>query len=391
MATRRLAIVGAGTMGTGIAINAAQNGLYVVLIDTNSQAAERAKHRAAERFSRLVHQRKMKERERAAALSRFELSTSIADVTRTDLVIEAVYEDFAVKAGVFEEVSRYAQPEALIATGTSGLKVSRLAAHVTNPGRFLGLHFFSPAETNPVVELVRAEHTTAETADLALAFLQATRRVALPCRDSPGFALNRFFCAYSNEAARLVSERLGSVGEVDRAAEDAFGAAVGPFRVMNLIKPRIHLHAMRNLAELGAFYTPAPKMVEVGEADGTFEVDQPLAPVDEVGLRTMVDRIRGATFLAVLQEFDENVADPRTIDAGAKLALKFSRLPCELMDSLGRDAVRALVEPFVRRFGVAMPASVALVGRLATDRTPPTRPTGSAMMTFRYPSLAGRI
>jgi 3-hydroxybutyryl-CoA dehydrogenase len=391
MATRRLAIVGAGTIGTGIAINAAQNGLHVVLIDTNALVAERAKHRAAEVFSRLVHQRKMKERERAAALSRFELSASIADVTRADLIIEAVYEDVAVKAGVFEEISRHAQPEALIATCTSGLKVSRLATHVANPERFLGLHFFTPAETNPVVELVQAERTAADTADLALAFLQATRRVALPCKDSPGFAINRFFCAYSNEAARLLGERHGSVGEIDRAAEDAFGAAAGPFRVMNLIKPHIHLQALRNLAELGAFYAPAPKMVEVGEAGGTFDINQPLAPVDEVQLQAMIDRIRGATFLAVLQELDEGVADPRTIDTGAKLALKFSRLPCELMDSLGRSAVAALIEPFVQQFGVAMPASAALVGRLATDRTPPTRSTAAATITFRYPSLAGRM
>lgn len=391
MATRRLAIVGAGTIGTGIAINAAQNGLHVVLIDTNTAVTERAKLRAAEVFSRLVQQRKMKPRDRPSALLRFELSTSICDVTRADLIIEAVYEDFAVKSGVLEEISRHAQPEALIATTTSGLKVSRLAASVANPGRFLGLHFFSPAEINPVVELVRAERTAADTVDLALAFLQATRRVALPCQDSPGFALNRFFCAYSNEAARLVSERLGSVGEVDRAAEDAFGAAAGPFRVMNLIKPRVHLQAIRSLAALGPLYAPAAKMIEVGEAGGAFEIDQPLAPVDEEGLQAMIGRIRGATFLAVLQELDETVADPRTIDAGAKLALKFSRLPCELMDSLGRDAVEALIAPFLRRYDAALPASVALVGRLATDRTPPTRPSGSAMANFRYPSLAGRV
>ncbi|BAR98070.1 enoyl-CoA hydratase [Blastochloris viridis] len=361
--------MGAGSIGTGIAINAAHHGVHVVLIDTSAAIAERAKRRAAEVFSRFVSNNGMKERERAAALSRIEPSTSIADVTRADVVIESVYESFAVKAAVFDEISRFAQPDALIATNTSGLRVSRLAAHVANPGRFLGLHFFSPAEINPVVELVSAERTTGETADLARALLQATRRVVLPCKDSPGFALNRFFCAYSNEAARLLGERVGTVGEIERAAEDAFDAAAGPFRVLNLIKPGINLDAIRNLAELGAFYAPAPKMVEIGETGGTFEVDRPLAPMDEVQYDTVIRRVRGATFLAVLQELDEEVADARVLDTGAKLAFKFSRPPCALMDSLGRRAVEALVAPFVARYGVAMPVSIALVGRLATDRT----------------------
>ena len=310
MINRRLAIVGAGTMGTGIAINAAQNGMHVVVIDSTAAAAERAKRRAAEVYSRFVEKGRMSERERAAALSRFALGAGIGDVTRADLIIEAVFEDFAVKAPVFEEISRHAQPGALIATNTSALRVGRLAAHVANPGRFLGLHYFSPAEINPVVELVSAETTASETADLAQAFLQATRRVALRCKDSPGFALNRFFCPYTNEAARLLGEQAGTIGEIERAAEEAFGAAAGPFRVMNLIKPRINLGAIRNLAELGPFYAPAPKMVEVGESDGSFEIDQPLVPVDESRHVAMVGRIRGAAFLSILQELDEDVAEP---------------------------------------------------------------------------------
>ncbi|BBF93304.1 3-hydroxyacyl-CoA dehydrogenase [Blastochloris tepida] len=364
MINRRLAIVGAGTMGTGIAINAAQNGMHVVVIDTSAAAVERAKRRAAEVYSRFVEKGRMSERERAAALSRLELGTAIGDVTRADLIIEAVFEDFAIKAPVFEEISRHAQPAALIATNTSALRVGRLAAHVANPGRFLGLHYFSPAEINPVVELVSAETTAPETADLAQAFLQATRRVALRCKDAPGFALNRFFCPYTNEAARLLGEGAGTIGEIERAAEEAFGAAAGPFRVMNLIKPRINLGAIRNLAELGPFYAPAPKMVEVGEADASFEIDQPLGPVDEARHADMVGRIRGAAFLSILQELDEDVAAPSAIDTGAKLAFKFSHPPCALMDTLGRATVEALIAPLVERYGLDMPASIAVVGRL---------------------------
>lgn len=365
MSVHRIAIVGAGTMGSGIAINAAQHGLHVTLIDAVEGAADRAKLRAASVLARFVERGRIEEGQRAAALARISAADGLAGAAGADLVIEAVFEDFDVKAKLFEALSGVVAPQALIATNTSALRVSRLAAHVLGPGRFLGLHYFSPAEINPVCELVRGEATSQASVDRAGAFLKATHRVALPCRDQPGFAVNRFFCPYTNEAARLLGENAGTTAQIDRAAEIAFGAAAGPFKVMNIIKPRINLHAIRNLAELGPFYAPAPAMVAIGETDGFFEVADEPAP-DPAGEPAMVARIRAAVFLPVLQLLDEGVADAKSVDTGARLALKFAEPPCALMDRLERDEVARLVAPLAARFGLAMPASLARVGALAT-------------------------
>src|SRR5690606_31103349 len=155
---------------------------------------------------------------------------------------------------------------ALIATNTSCLQVGDLAQHVAAPERFLGLHYFSPAQVNPLVEVVRGAATSEATVQAALAFTRATGKMPLLRKDSYGFAVNRFFCPYAAEAARLVDEELATTAQIDRLAESTLGVAAGPFRVQNLIKPRINLHAIRNLAPLGPFYAPADFLVRVGEA-----------------------------------------------------------------------------------------------------------------------------
>ena len=155
-----------------------------------------------------------------------------------------------------------------MATNTSCLRVGDLARHVGDPARFLGLHYFSPAAVNPIVEVVQGEGTGDSTIETALAFCEASGKTPLRCRDSWGFAVNRFFCPYTNAAARLPwTMGWARTAEIDQVARSVLGAAAGPFAVMNLIKPRINLHAIRNLAPLGTFYAPARAMIEAGEAD----------------------------------------------------------------------------------------------------------------------------
>ena len=169
----------------------------------------------------------------------------------------------ALKAKLLDELSLLVEPTTLVATNTSCLRVSDLAQHMALPGRFLGLHYFSPAAVNPIVEVVSGELTSPQTVETALAFTRATGKQPLRCRDAFGFAINRFFCPYTNEAVRALDEGLGSAAEIDAVAREAMGAAAGPFQVMNLIKPRINLHAIRNLAPLGPFYAPARSMAAI--------------------------------------------------------------------------------------------------------------------------------
>jgi 3-hydroxyacyl-CoA dehydrogenase len=299
-----------------------------------------------------------------AAVGRLAAVGGLGELADADLVIEAVFEDFDLKARLFEDLGRVVRPDALVATNTSCLRVSDLARHVAHPARFLGLHYFSPAAVNPVVEVVKGEATADEAVEAALAFCRASGKRPLRCKDSYGFAINRFFCPYTNEAARALDAGLGTTGEIDAVARGVVGAAAGPFAVMNLIKPRINLHAIRNLAPLGPYYAPARAMVEAGEADRPFEVDPAAeAPAGERG-RAIADHLLRGCFLPVLQALDEEVAAPADFDRGAAMALKFGEGPCALMDRLGEAEVGRVIAPALEARGLPVPQALGRVGGL---------------------------
>jgi 3-hydroxybutyryl-CoA dehydrogenase len=363
MTLRTLAIVGAGTMGSGIAINAAQHGLTVILIDTFPGAVAKATARAGDVYARWVEKGRMREADAQAALARLVAGADLKDAAPADLVIEAVFEDFGIKADLFSRLVPHLKQDAVIATNTSCLRVADLAAHVAHPGRFLGLHYFSPAEINPVCELVRGPQTSEAAYDAAAAFLDATKRATIRCNDSYGFALNRFFCPYTNEAGRLLDEGF-STAEIDRVVRESFGAAAGPFFVMNIIKPVINTHAIRNLSALGPFYAPCRAFEEIADTKGLWEIDEAKDPKDATRDAVVAARIWGATMLAVLQALDEGVTDPTQIDKGASMAFKWGKAPCATMDALGRDAVERLVAAVAAPYGVAMPKAVEKVGGL---------------------------
>ncbi|MCG8546685.1 MAG: 3-hydroxyacyl-CoA dehydrogenase family protein [Alphaproteobacteria bacterium] len=363
MDIKTVGLVGAGTMGSGIAINIAQHGFSVRLVDTSDAGVAAAIAKAEKFYARQVERERMTADEAAEARARLSGGTDLAELTPCDLVIEAVFERIDVKAAVYEQLCPLLGESAILATNTSCLRVGALAEAVARPERFLGLHYFNPPAVNPIVEVVRGEKTESSVVDAALAFCKDTGKLSVVCRDSNGFALNRFFCPYLNESVRLYDEGVGTPFEIDRVAGDAFGAAAGPFVVMNLVGTRVALDAQRNLESLGSFYQPAESVVRVGEAGGQWDIGDP-SPPDAARDKVIAERLMGATFLCVLQELDEDVAAAHEIDLGAQHALKFGKPPCGLMDELGASAVERLVVPLCETYGAAMPESVARVGGL---------------------------
>jgi 3-hydroxybutyryl-CoA dehydrogenase len=354
-------------MGSGIAIATAQAGIAVTLVDASAPQLDKALLTAKGFYDRAVEKNRMTAAVAEAALQRLTGADDLGAFADCDLVIEAVFEDFDLKAKVFAQLSQVAREDAIVATNTSCLRVSDLARHIAHPERFLGLHYFSPAQINPLVEVVRGEATSAETFEAAAQFVRATGKRPLACRDSWGFAVNRFFCPYTNEASRLLDEGLATTAQVDRVAKTALGVPAGPFLVQNIIKPRINLHAIRNLAPLGAFYLPAEFLIAHGEADRPFEIAEDATGKAENDA-VVADRLRGATFLPILQELDEGVAAAADIDMGAEQALRFTP-PCRLMDQLGRAEVERLVAPLCARYGLAQPKTLDRVGRLRGQKT----------------------
>jgi 3-hydroxybutyryl-CoA dehydrogenase len=363
MSITRIGIVGAGTMGSGIAMATAQAGVEVVMIDARPGAAAAAVEQAKTFFARAAEKNRMSQADAEAAGRRISVVSSLEGLSAAELVIEAVFEDMALKTDVLSKIASVVRADTLIGSNTSCLRISELAKAVTYPERFLGLHYFSPAQVNPIVEVVRGDFTSDATIQTALDFTRATGKQPLACKDQWGFCINRFFCPYTNEAARLVDEGLGTPGEIDLVAKDAVGAAAGPFMVMNIVKPRIALHAIRNLGPLGPFYAPARSIAVTGDAETSWTID-PAGQIDPAKADMIQDRLRGGTFLPVLQELDEGVAGPGEIDHGAREALKFAKPPCALMDELGRSEVERLVAPLCSKYGYKLPASLDRVGRL---------------------------
>lgn len=363
MTFSKVGIIGAGTMGSGIATSLGQQGVSVVLLDTTETAVANGMSAAKKFYDRAAEKGKMSEQDAAAAYAKLTGTTDIAAISDCDLIVEAIFEEFNVKAELFKRLNPYLNDSMVIATNTSALRVSELAETVDNPGRFLGLHYFNPAAINPIVEVVKGDATDDAVFQRCVQFCRDTAKKPIPCKDAYGFAINRFFVPYANEAVRLWDEGVGTPAQIDRVAQECMGVAAGPFVVMNLVKPRIMFHAQRNLGPHGAFYALSKSLEAKGDADYSFEVgDDASGSADSDAV--IADRLRAATFFPVLQELDEGVATPADIDMGAGLALRFGKAPCELMDSLGQAETKRIVSLVTDTYGHAMPDSLSKVGSL---------------------------
>lgn len=354
---KQLAVIGAGLMGGGIALDAARHGLDVVVYDARPDGVDKLRERAAGVYGRWVKNGRMEQAAADAALARLAAAPDLAAVGGADVVIEAVFEDLAVKRALFAQLEGVLAPGAILATNTSALKVGDLATGFSFAPRVLGLHYFSPAEVSPLVEVVRSQATAEATVETALAFLKATRRTPLPCKDRPGFAINRFFCPYYNEATRIVEDGVAGIADVDQVAQERLGAAAGPFTVMNLIRPAVSAHAMTNLSSLGPFYATSGLLASQAAAGTDWPLDGRVAGAD---LDLVERRLLGALSLPALELAAEGVAAPEAVDQGATLALKFKEGPFALMRRYGAATVEAAVSALCARDGHALPAFAPL-------------------------------
>lgn len=227
-----VAVIGAGTMGSGIAIAALDAGLSVLLLEQDDAALQRGQQRVLDHHSRRVAQGKLKASVAAAHEARLHTTTDWAHLSRADLVIEAVFEDLAVKQAVFQQIDAHARPGALLATNTSYLDVDAIATVTSRPQDVLGLHFFSPANVMKLLEVVRGRHTSDEVFATGMALGKRLKKMAVPCGNAFGFVGNRIYDAYRRQCEFMLED--GAWPEdVDSALQD-FGFAMGPFAVADL-------------------------------------------------------------------------------------------------------------------------------------------------------------
>ncbi len=261
-------VVGLGTMGSGIAQLVAHSGCSVVAVERNKRCLKTALTGLFNRLDAARERGKLTAEEAVGVRDRIRGTTNISDVwDKCTLVIEAVTEDKAVKQEVWRLIDRGAPKEAIFATNTSTISITELASATSRPERFIGTHFLYPAPVTPLVELVRGYHTADRTASAVTEFLNRCGKEVMVAADFPGFAINRVFMPFINEAFFVLQDGVMSAGELDRCLKLSLKHPTGPFTAADAFGLDVVLACMETLhRDLGDKYRPAPLLIKLVKA-----------------------------------------------------------------------------------------------------------------------------
>jgi enoyl-CoA hydratase/3-hydroxyacyl-CoA dehydrogenase len=366
---RTVAVVGAGTMGAAIAQHFLMKGLAVRLADTHAAGLERGRALIAASLDEALARRLLDAAGREATLARLLPTLELADLADVDLVVEAVFEDLAVKRTLFARLEGIVRADCVLATNTSSFRVSDVAAGLARPGRVIGTHYFYHAAKNKLVELIPGEATDPALVAELDDFYAGLGKTPIRTLDAPGFAVNRFFVPWLNEAVRLYEQGLGSIPGIDRIARESFGVGMGPFALMNATGVPIAQHAAEGLAaRLGPFYAPAARLVAQVEAGQDWELDDATVPAggseDAVAIRR---RLLGAALGCAAALVGEGVCSATDTDLGARAGLRWPRGPFELANAIGKAELAAMVGELFAAYGLDLPAPLADPAPFALD------------------------
>lgn len=373
---KKIGIVGAGLMGGGIAFAAAKAGLDIVLLDQSIEAAERGRAYSEALLDKALSRGRTTTAKLAAHLERISATVDYSALADCDLVIEAVFEAKALKAEVLRAIEANVAPTALIASNTSTIPITELAANLADPGRLIGLHFFSPVEKMPLVEIISGEATTTETLAGAFDFCGAIRRTPIDVNDGRGFYTTRVVASYMMEGVALLAEGVDPV-LIENAGRMA-GMPMGPLRLMDMtaLDLAVKIDA-QNRADLGDTYRPAsggdiPKRLvdlgRLGEKSGAGFYDHKgrearlwpgLAEFSrseaQPTVRDVIDRLLVRQAVEVLRCMDEGVVKtPQDADVGSILGWGFAPHTggvASYVDMVGASRLLALAERFAGEAG----------------------------------------
>jgi 3-hydroxybutyryl-CoA dehydrogenase len=263
-------VVGAGQMGSGIVQVAAAAGLAVVMQDVSEAALDRGMSTIGKSLDRLVKKGTVSQADAEATLKRIRRSVDVAALSEADVIIEAATENVELKFKIFEGLSKVAAPRALMASNTSSISITAIAAHTDRPDRVMGMHFMNPVPVMQLVELIRGLATSDQTATTIEALAHRMGKTTVMARDMPGFIVNRVLMPYINEAAYALYEGIGSAADIDTAMKLGTNVPMGPLTLADFIGLDTCLAIMEVLHEgMGgdSKYRPCPllrKYVEAG-------------------------------------------------------------------------------------------------------------------------------
>ncbi len=250
-----IGIVGAGTMGAGIAHIAALNKCTVSLYDINEEVIRRSVERINFEMKRSVDKNKISDDDMKQALTRIKKRTNINDLDTCDIIIEAVLEDIRVKKDLFKKLDQIAHHTAILATNTSSLSVTSIAAATKKPERVVGMHFFNPVHLMKLVEIVKGAKTSSETITQTIAIAEKLGKKTIVTKDTPGFVVNRVARPFYSEALKILSENVTTVEEIDRIVKKSGGFKMGPFELMDMIGNDVNFSVTESMFQQ-FFYDP---------------------------------------------------------------------------------------------------------------------------------------
>jgi 3-hydroxybutyryl-CoA dehydrogenase len=268
MDMKTIGVIGAGTMGSGIAQAFAANGHAVVMSDIAQQWLERGVKTIDGSLERLVKKDKLSSADKTAVLARIKTSTDLAALKDCDLLIEAATENLELKLKLFAQLDQIAKADAILASNTSSISITKLAAATKRPDKVIGMHFFNPVPMMQLIELIRGLATSQATYAAAEAISKKIGKTPVQVKNSPGFVVNRLLCPMINEAIFALGEGLATAAEIDEAMRLGCNHPIGPLALCDLIGLDVELAVLNVLYEgfKDTKYRPAPLLVEMVEA-----------------------------------------------------------------------------------------------------------------------------
>ena len=268
MDIKKIGIIGSGTMGTGIAQVAATSGFKVMINDLEEEYLERSLKIMDKSLAKLAEKGRIEE-DKDTILDRIKITSCLADLRESDFVVEAVFEDLEVKTKVLQAVDEVLAPEVILASNTSSISITQLAALTERPEKFMGMHFMNPVPLMTLVELIKGIATTQETYDVVKGLAEALGKVPVEANDYPGFIANRILIPMINEAVYALMEGVGTAEAIDQVMKLGMNHPMGPLALADLIGLDICLDIMNVLYEgfKDSKYRPCPllqKMVNAG-------------------------------------------------------------------------------------------------------------------------------